>query len=153
MGNCKKYKEEFLQKTIIGLYFFHIYLLSLRGKEGRHSMDKDNRELDRTLEIIEGINREVEYIVKNNTHKDMDNLAKDGHKKPVKKRLITYIAIALVSALIGGLVSPFIVLKYMEQKDNFNETVNIESILEKNDNGNNVALVAQSAMDSVVGIY
>lgn len=152
MGNCKKYKEEFLQKTIIGLYFFHIYLLSLRGKEGRHSMDKDNRELDRTLEIIEGINREVEYIVKNNTHKDMDNLAKDGHKKPVKKRLITYIAIALVSALIGGLVSPFIVLKYMEQKDNFNETVNIESILEKNDNGNNVALVAQSAMDSVVGI-
>ena len=113
-------------------------------------MEDNNRDLDRTLEIIEVINREQEDDEKNHINSQDSNA-----KKSKRKRILSYIAIAVISSLIGGFISPFMVLKYMDGKgmlNNSNETFNIESILEKNENGNNVALVAQSAMDSVVGI-
>jgi len=121
-------------------------------------MDDDKRDLDKTLEIIEGINREVEYINENNTQKNENRLRKNEHLKPRRKRILEYVAIAMISALIGGCISPFIVLKYMDghqkeiQANNSNETINIESLLEKSEGTNNIALVAKSAMDSVVGI-
>lgn len=113
-------------------------------------MEDNNRDLDRTLEIIEVINREQEDEEKNHINSQDSNA-----KKSKRKRILSYIAIAVIFSLISGAISSFIVLKYMDGKgmlNNSNETFNIESILEKNENGNNVALVAQSAMDSVVGI-
>lgn len=121
-------------------------------------MDQDKNDLDRTLEIIDGINREVEYVNEDNVQKAVNLLEENGHRKARKKSIFTYVALALISALIGGIISPFIVLKYMDidkrevQSDNSNETINIESILERSEGTNNIALVAQSAMDSVVGI-
>jgi len=118
--------------------------------KGGINMEDNNRDLDRTLEIIEVINREQEDDEKNHINSQDSNA-----KKSKRKRILSYIAIAVISSLIGGFISPFMVLKYMDGKgmlNNSNETFNIESILEKNENGNNVALVAQSAMDSVVGI-
>ncbi len=113
-------------------------------------MEDNNRDLDRTLEIIEVINREQEDEEKNHINSQDSNA-----KKSKRKRILSYIAIAVIFSLISGAISSFIVLKYLDGKgmlNNSNETFNIESILEKNENGNNVALVAQSAMDSVVGI-
>lgn len=121
-------------------------------------MDQDKNDLDRTLEIIDGINRDVEYVNEDNVQKAVNLLEENSHRKARKKRIFTYVALALISALIGGIISPFIVLKYMDidkrevQADNSNETINIESILERTEGTNDIALVAQSAMDSVVGI-
>lgn len=118
--------------------------------KGGINMEDNNRDLDRTLEIIEVINREQEDEEKNHINSQDSNA-----KKSKRKRILSYIAIAVIFSLISGAISSFIVLKYMDGKgmlNNSNETFNIESILEKNENGNNVALVAQSAMDSVVGI-
>jgi len=129
-------------------------------------MDDERKDLDRTLEIIEVINREESVGDENNnniySYEEKHDFNGDGNndKNPKKKRILSYIAIALISSLISGVISPFIVLKYMDKNNatttttnNASQTVNIESLLEKGSNGNNnVALVAQSAMDSVVGI-
>lgn len=120
-------------------------------------MDNDKRDLDRTLEIIEGINREIVESDKTGLQ-DKDNLANNKDKNSRKNSILKYIAIAVISSLIGGIISPFIVLKYMDMNqeeveiNNPNGTINIESILEKSEGGSNVALVAESAMESVVGI-
>jgi len=130
-------------------------------------MDDERKDLDRTLEIIEVINSEEESMGDENhnsiySYEEKHDFNGDGNngKKPKKKRILSYIAIALISSLISGVISPFIVLKYMDKNNatttttnNASQTINIESLLEKSSNGNNnVALVAQSAMDSVVGI-
>jgi len=55
-------------------------------------MEDNNRDLDRTLEIIEVINREQEDDEKNHINSQDSNA-----KKSKRKRILSYIAIAVIS--------------------------------------------------------
>ena len=81
---------------------------------------------------------------------------KKKEKKPKKNRIISYIVVALVASLIGGIISPFIVLKYMEKNNMLNDhnspTFGISDVLESGEKIDAITIVAQDAMNSVVGI-
>lgn len=127
-------------------------------------MDYEKRNLDQMIEIIEGIDATVEDSEENNTDEN-DNIGdakKDGvdkeNKKEKRNRILSYLAIALISSLIGGLVSPYIAINYLyadklpsiEEKANNNNDNVVYNI-----DGSNITAVsvaAKKAMSSVVGI-
>lgn len=82
---------------------------------------------------------------------------KKANKKPRRRRILSYIAVAIVASLIGGVISPFIVLRYMEEnnmlssKEN-NITYTIADVLDSGEKVDAIAVVAQNAMNTVVGI-
>ena len=82
---------------------------------------------------------------------------KGEKKKSKRKRLLSYFAVALVASLIGGLMSSYIVPKYVyggngdapktEESYSTGKTYNING-----DTGSIISLAAKKAMSSVVGI-
>ncbi|GFN35525.1 serine protease HtrA [Tepidimicrobium xylanilyticum] len=125
-------------------------------------MDDEKRDLDQMMEIIEGIDTEVENH-EENQYKEEENISitVDNNKekrKEKRKRILSYVAIALISSIIGGLISPYIVINYLyadmlpsleEQANSYNDNIiyNIEG-----GSINAISLAAKKAMSSVVGI-
>ncbi|HSH34740.1 serine protease HtrA [Schnuerera sp.] len=123
-------------------------------------MDDEKRDLNEMMEIIEGIDAVVEDSEENcedekDNYKTMnEDIYKE--KKGKRKRILSYLAVALISSLITGLISPYIAINYLyadklpaieEEVSNDNVVYNID------DNSvNAVSLAAKKAMSSVVGI-
>lgn len=87
-------------------------------------------------------------------HPGEDKKAKS--KKP-RRRILSYIAVAIVASLIGGAISPFAVLRYMEKNNMLsnkedNVTYSIADVLDSGEKIDAIAVVAQNAMRNVVGI-
>ncbi|MCF6465992.1 serine protease HtrA [Clostridium sp. Cult2] len=123
-------------------------------------MDNEKRDLNQMIEIIEGIDTVVEDGEDNNDNigdLNKDKISKEK-KKSKRNRILSYLAIALISSLIGGLVSPYIAINYLyadklpsiEEKANNNNDNVVYNI-----DGSNITAVsvaAKKAMSSVVGI-
>ena len=79
-------------------------------------------------------------------------------KSPKRRSIFSYVVVALIAALIGGIISPYIANKYLygkiledpNQIEGKQQEQNIN--IETNDNINTVSAVADKAMSSVVGI-
>lgn len=123
-------------------------------------MDNEKRDLNQMIEIIEGIDTVVDDGEDNNDNigdLNKDKISKEK-KKSKRNRILSYLAIALISSLIGGLVSPYIAINYLyadklpsiEEKANNNNDNVVYNI-----DGSNITAVsvaAKKAMSSVVGI-
>jgi len=120
-------------------------------------MDEERRDPEETMEIIEGIDMEYDESEKDiSEYVYEESREEKKEKKPKKNRIISYIVVALVASLIGGIISPFIVLKYMEKNNMLNDhnspTFGISDVLESGEKIDAITIVAQDAMNSVVGI-
>lgn len=126
-------------------------------------MDEERRDPRDSMEIIEGIDMEdeddKEDVMEVEDEHDIHPVESEKiiDKKPKKRRVISYIVVALVASLIGGTVSPFIVLKYMEENNMLNNqqnspTFGISDVLASGEKIDAITAVAQDAMNSVVGI-
>lgn len=120
-------------------------------------MDEERRYPEETMEIIEGIDMEYDESEKDiSEYVYEESREEKKEKKPKKNRIISYIVVALVASLIGGIISPFIVLKYMEKNNMLNDhnspTFGISDVLESGEKIDAITIVAQDAMNSVVGI-
>lgn len=140
-------------------------------------MDEDRNNLDDTTEnineidsnteehndnenndayLLDVVNNDVNYndtnYDDNNYSNVNDNENKYKKKEPKRKRLLPYIAVALVASLIGGIISPFIVLDYMNDKGLIGKETTPTITIENSENLSAVSAVAHNAMSSVVGI-
>lgn len=128
-------------------------------------MDDEKRDLDQMIEIIEGIDTVVEDSEEDNAEENnyAEDVKKEGKKEGIYKdkkrkkrnRILSYIAIALISSLIGGLVSPYIAIKYLyaDKLPAIEETSNDNVVYNIDDNSvTAVSVAAKKAMSSVVGI-
>lgn len=137
--------------------------------------DKEALVEDEEIIMEEDTVEDYEYVVEGNSIEDeedkdrTEDLTEDKvdlykreedevkHKKPKKARIISYIAVALISSLIGGIVSPFLLLRYMEKNNMLNgqgnsPTFGISDVLASGEKIDVITVVAQDAMNSVVGI-
>lgn len=124
-------------------------------------MDDEKRDLDQMIEIIEGIDTVVEDSEEDNAEENnhVGYVKKEGiykdKKRKKRNRILSYIAIALISSLIGGLVSPYIAIKYLyaDKLPAIEETSNDNVVYNIDDNSvTAVSVAAKKAMSSVVGI-
>lgn len=125
-------------------------------------MDDEKRNLDQMMEIIEGIDTVVEDCEENNAEKNShaEDVKKEGiyKEKKAKKRnrILFYIAIALISSLISGLVSPYIAIKYLyaDKLPSIEEGTSNDNVVYNIDDNSvtAVSVAAKKAMSSVVGI-
>ncbi|MBZ2174695.1 trypsin-like peptidase domain-containing protein [Schnuerera sp. xch1] len=119
-------------------------------------MDDERRDPKDTMEIVEGI--DTEY--KNVNEEDNSIYSKDSHnnirKKSKRKRILSYLIVALIASLIGGLISSFIVMNYLHEGNLPDSEQGNQPYVTgndaNNDNPNAVSVAAQNAMSSVVGI-
>ncbi|NLX62818.1 MAG: PDZ domain-containing protein [Tissierellia bacterium] len=136
-------------------------------------MDEERRNPEEIMEIIEGIDMQVEEASEDKAYEEIDQspleeveevseyVYEEGREskkenRPKKNRIISYIVVALIASLIGGIISPFIVLKYMEENNMLGSqnspTFGISDVLESGEKIDAITIVAQDAMNSVVGI-
>ncbi len=136
-------------------------------------MDEERRNPEEIMEIIEGIDMQVEEASEDKANEEIDQspleeveevseyVYEEGREskkenRPKKNRIISYIVVALIASLIGGIISPFIVLKYMEENNMLGSqnspTFGISDVLESGEKIDAITIVAQDAMNSVVGI-
>lgn len=121
-------------------------------------MDNENRNLDRATEIIKGIDDEVEYDKEEANIIVETSDIESVNRKNKKGKLTSYVIVALIASLIGGLISPYIAINYLyadklpavEEKNQSYETGKIYNI--NGDNMNAISVAARKAMGSVVGI-
>ncbi|MBU5438915.1 trypsin-like peptidase domain-containing protein [Tissierella sp. MSJ-40] len=123
--------------------------------EERNNIEKDN--IIETLEYT--IYESDEDTSKEDTIKE-EAIKKDKPKKKKflkKGNLMSYLAVALIASIIGGLISAYVGPKYLygsilpspnEQQYQTSQTMNITT----GDDINTVSAVAKKAMSSVVGI-
>jgi len=139
-------------------------------------MDEEKLEPFESMEIIKGIDmeheeeQEVDYKIENEEDREnvIENTAtvQDMHreenrrvknKKSRRGSILSYIVVAIVASLIGGAISQFVVLRYMEEnnmlsKQKDNVTYSIADVLDSGEKIDAIAVVAQNAMNTVVGI-
>ena len=108
-------------------------------------MDRDEKDINEKMETEE----KLDIYIKDREDNNIDN---KQIKKAKKKNILSYIAVALIAALAGGILSPFIVLNYMEDKGLMTKGNTPAINLENSDNINLVSVVAHNNMNSVVGI-
>lgn len=115
-------------------------------------MDDDRRDLDDAMEIINGIDKE-DSSTEDNTYVYSDYHEHKKDKKPKRKKILSYLAVALVASLITGIASPFLVLNYMEKEGLLTgQEASPNITIENSDNANAITVAAHNAMNSVVGI-
>lgn len=123
-------------------------------------MDDERRDFDQMMEIIEGIDAVVEDVEEEEEEEKRIDISVDKNKDKRKRRkkILSYVAVALISSIIGGLISPYIAIKYLyaDMLPSLEEEANSykDNVIYNVDGGsiNAISLAAKKAMGSVVGI-
>ncbi len=111
-------------------------------------MDNERRDTD---DIIFYQNKTEDNMIKDSSHKDNEK----ENKRSIKRRLLSYFAVALIASLVGGLISSYIGPNYRFSKKESTNKVEDSYIAEKTysiDNSATISQAVKKAVNSVVGI-
>lgn len=141
-------------------------------------MDENRRDFEDMVEVTEGTDVKVEKeeidhtledeevvkdgeVVENpdiieETIVDQINIEAKGKKKGRRGKILSYIAVALIASILGGVISPYILINYI-YPDKFKTEEAIqphtqETYIIEGDAVNAISIAAKKAMSSVVGI-
>lgn len=122
-------------------------------------MDDERKDYNNNEDIIES----TDIVLKENeedtnyTYTYEREMKKKKREKPIRQRIFSYIAIALISSIIGGGLSSYFVLNYVDKDSAENTTQSnilyyLADLASSGEEVDTITYVAQSAIKSVVGI-